>query len=135
MQTLSRYSEIAIPHSAARLSSTAIAAFQAPGLLSRFPFCRRPAHPHEVKNGKQVQHLLARWQCASARLLCRDPSDDADLPEAIRAVTIGTAGTLAWRGTDGASYVTATLPPGTYALGADRILATGTTAADITGWV
>ena len=63
------------------------------------------------------------------------PSDDADLPEAIRAVTIGTAGTLAWRGTDGESYVTATLPPGTYALGADRILATGTTAADITGWV
>ena len=63
------------------------------------------------------------------------PADDADLPDAIRAVTIGGAGTLAWRGSDGQIYQTAELPVGTYPLSADRILAAGTTATDITGWV
>ncbi|MFC3569209.1 spike base protein, RCAP_Rcc01079 family [Paracoccus simplex] len=63
------------------------------------------------------------------------PSDGDDLPEVIRAVTLGASGTLAWRGLDGQTYETAALPAGTYAVSADRILATGTTATDITGWV
>jgi len=64
------------------------------------------------------------------------PSDSADLSKAIRAVTIGTAGVLAWvSAVDGQDYITAELPPGTYALSARRIRATGTTAAKITGWI
>ncbi|MDF3606139.1 hypothetical protein PE067_08360 [Paracoccus sp. DMF-8] len=63
------------------------------------------------------------------------PSDSADLPEVVRAVTIGGGGSLAWRGRDGADYVTAALPAGTYPVSAVRILATGTTATLITGWV
>lgn len=62
------------------------------------------------------------------------PSDGADLAEVIRAVTIGGAGTIAWRGLDGVDYQTAILPAGTYPLSATRILATGTTATEITGW-
>ena len=62
------------------------------------------------------------------------PSDTADLPEPIRAVTINGAGTLSWRGLDGQTYQTASLPAGTYAISADRIMATGTTATEITGW-
>ncbi len=62
------------------------------------------------------------------------PSDTVDLPEVIRAVTIGGSGTLAWRGIDGVDYVTASLPAGTYPISAVRILATGTTATDITAW-
>lgn len=63
------------------------------------------------------------------------PSDSADLPEVIRAVTIANPGVLAWRGDDGLDYVTATLPAGTYPMRATRILLTGTTATQITGWV
>lgn len=63
------------------------------------------------------------------------PSDTTDLPDAIRAVTIGGAGTLAWRGPDGETNHTAALPVGTYTISADRILANGTTATAITGWV
>lgn len=62
------------------------------------------------------------------------PSDTVDLPEVIRAVTIGGSGTLAWRGVDGQDYQTAVLPAGTYAVAAIRIMATGTTATDITAW-
>lgn len=62
------------------------------------------------------------------------PSDSADLPETIRAVTIGGAGTLSWLADDGEVYHTAALPPGTYALKAARIMAAGTSATDITGW-
>ncbi|SMO78602.1 spike base protein, RCAP_Rcc01079 family [Paracoccus laeviglucosivorans] len=63
------------------------------------------------------------------------PSNSEDLDEAIRAVTIGTAGVIAWRGIDDVDNVTASLPPGTYSLQAKRILATGTTATQITGWI
>jgi len=63
------------------------------------------------------------------------PSDSADLDEVVRAITIGTAGTLAWQDPNGTVYSTAQLPAGTYAVRAARILATGTTASQITGWV
>lgn len=63
------------------------------------------------------------------------PSDTADLAESIRAVTIGTAGTLSFIGSDGVVCTTAELPVGTYALFARRIMASNTTAAKITGWI
>lgn len=63
------------------------------------------------------------------------PSDETDLATRIRALTIGgDAGTLAWIGWDGATYATNSLPAGTYAMFATRILATGTTATGLTGW-
>lgn len=62
------------------------------------------------------------------------PSDGADLPETIRAVSLNAGGTLSYVGLDGATYTTAALPAGTYALSASRIRATGTTATGITGW-
>lgn len=63
------------------------------------------------------------------------PADGSDLPSDVRAVTIGGAGTIAYTGWDGLSYATASLPIGTYAMCARRILSTGTTATVITGWV
>lgn len=64
------------------------------------------------------------------------PSNDTDLPNAVRAITIGsTGGTLSYIGRDGQAYTTAALPLGTYPLFAHRILATGTTAAGLTGWI
>jgi hypothetical protein len=62
------------------------------------------------------------------------PNNDADLTEAIRAITINGAGTVSyiWQGV---TYTTGTLPVGTYAMRAQRIRATGTTATGITGWV
>ena len=65
------------------------------------------------------------------------PSDSTDLPQAIRGVTIGGAGgTLSFISSrDGQTYTTAILPAGTYALTARRVLATGTTATGLTGWI
>jgi len=63
------------------------------------------------------------------------PADDADLSAEIRAVTIGVGGVLRFVGRDGEIHTTGILPPGSYPLFAHRILATGTTAADLTGWV
>lgn len=63
------------------------------------------------------------------------PSDSANLAETIRAVTVGMQGALSFVGTDGKTYTTGTLPAGTYPLFATRILATGTTATNLTGWV
>lgn len=63
------------------------------------------------------------------------PSDSTDLPTHIRAVTLASGGTLSWQDRHGAAHVTAELPAGTYPLLARRILATGTTATGITGWV
>jgi hypothetical protein len=64
------------------------------------------------------------------------PSDGADLALAIRQITIGTAGgILVWRGIDGVSQTTGPLPLGTYPIAAHRIMATGTTATGLTGWV
>lgn len=63
------------------------------------------------------------------------PSDTADLPQPIRAVTLYGAGKLAWQDTAGAAQATADLMPGTYPLFARRILETGTTATGLTGWI
>lgn len=64
------------------------------------------------------------------------PDDDADLAQPVRAVTVGTAGALAYVSwADDAVHTTGALPAGTYPLLASRILATGTTATDLTGWV
>lgn len=65
------------------------------------------------------------------------PSDSANLSTAIRAVTIAAAsGTLTFISSrDGQTYSTGHLPLGTYALCASRILATGTTASGLTGWI
>ena len=63
------------------------------------------------------------------------PSDDTDLSQPIRAITIGTeAGVVKYINWDGATITTGSLPVGTYALFATRILNTGTTATGITGW-
>lgn len=64
------------------------------------------------------------------------PSDTVDLPVAIRQITIGTAGgTLRWQDSRGAVEDTGPLPVGTYLMAAHRIMATGTTATGLTGWV
>jgi hypothetical protein len=64
------------------------------------------------------------------------PSDNFDMSAEIRAVTIGgAAGTLRFIGRDGEVNMTGTLLPGSYPLFARRILATGTTATELTGWV
>jgi hypothetical protein len=62
------------------------------------------------------------------------PSDTTDLDFSIRAVTINGAGTISYI-LDTVTYTTGTLPVGTYAMQADRIRATGTTATGITGWI
>ncbi|WP_411838663.1 hypothetical protein [Paracoccus sp. ME4] len=63
------------------------------------------------------------------------PSDSADLPVAVRAVTINAPGTIAWINWTGVACMTGPLPAGTYTMAAARIRATGTTATGITGWV
>lgn len=63
------------------------------------------------------------------------PSDTVDLAEDVRALTIGVAGAVRYVSSDGITYTTAELPVGTYPMFARRILATGTTAGKITGWI
>lgn len=64
------------------------------------------------------------------------PNDSTDLSQPIRSVTIGSPGTLSYVSSiDGQTYITASLPAGSYPLFASRIRATGTTATDITGWI
>ena len=63
------------------------------------------------------------------------PSDGTNLATPIRAITLAVGGTLAWINSDGLSQATAALPAGTYPLLATRILATGTTATGLTGWI
>lgn len=63
------------------------------------------------------------------------PSDGTNLASPIRAITLGVGGSLAWINSDGVAQSTAALPAGTYPLLATRILATGTTAAGLTGWI
>ena len=60
------------------------------------------------------------------------PSNN-ELPRAIRMLTVGTAGIVAFTGVDGVDYTTASLPPGNYPMAAIRILP-ATTAGTLTGW-
>lgn len=64
------------------------------------------------------------------------PSDTVDLPQAIRQITIGTTGgTIRWQNARGTIEDTGPLPVGSYMMAAHRIMATGTTATGLTGWV
>lgn len=64
------------------------------------------------------------------------PSDSVDLARPIRALTIGSSGgTLRYVSREGVICSTGPLPVGTYPFFALRILATGTTATGLTGWV
>ena len=65
------------------------------------------------------------------------PSDTVDLPSPVRSVTIGgTAGTISYiSAVDEKTYSTGPLPVGLHPIWASRILATGTSATDLTGWV
>lgn len=65
------------------------------------------------------------------------PNDNADLPSAIRAITIGSnGGTISYVSeADGQIYETAPLPIGTYAVNIKRVRLTGTSALGLTGWV
>ena len=62
-------------------------------------------------------------------------SDTVDLPFAIRALTIAVGGTVSYIGIDGETNTTEYLPSGTYSFLATRILSTGTSASQMTGWV
>lgn len=74
-------------------------------------------------------------QSAAFGAIAVTPSNDAALAAPIRAVTLGTGGTLSFVGMDGKTYTTAALPVGTYPVFARQINATGTTASNITGWI
>ena len=65
------------------------------------------------------------------------PSDGADLPVPVRAVTIGAAaGVVKYtHARTGAICTTGPLPIGQHSIWASRIWATGTTATGLTGWV
>lgn len=63
------------------------------------------------------------------------PSDSVNLSSPIRAITLNVGGTLAWIGEEGVAQTTGILPVGTYPVMATRILATGTTATNLTGWL
>lgn len=64
------------------------------------------------------------------------PSDTADLPAPVRAVTIGVAGgTVRYTSArTGAICTTGPLPIGQHPIWARRIWVTGTTATGLTGW-
>lgn len=65
------------------------------------------------------------------------PSDTVDLPSPVRSVTIGgVAGTISYISAyDDEPQTTGTLPVGLHPIWASRILDTGTTATDLTGWI
>jgi hypothetical protein len=65
------------------------------------------------------------------------PDDGIDLASVVRAVTIGTAaGVIHYiHARTGADCTTGPLPIGTHSIWAKRILATGTTATGLTGWI
>lgn len=63
------------------------------------------------------------------------PSDSTNLAAPVRAITVNVGGTLAWLNEQGVAQATGPLPAGTYPMMATRILATGTTASGLTGWI
>lgn len=68
----------------------------------------------------------------AARAVAVQPADGADLPELPKALYVGTGGNVAAQGADGATATFRNLADGTVLpFRARRVLATGTTAADI----
>lgn len=65
------------------------------------------------------------------------PDDDADLATVVRSITIGgLPGTIRYvSARDGQICETNSLPLGQHPIWAVRVLATGTTATDLTGWI
>lgn len=64
------------------------------------------------------------------------PSDTADLLEAVRALYVGSGGTVSLRTVSGATATFLSVPAGSILpVRADRVLQTGTTATDIIGLV
>jgi len=62
------------------------------------------------------------------------PSDNDDLPQKVRMVTLSGEGVLTYHNWRGDTCTTNSLPSGSYPMFAQRILATGTTATGLTGW-
>ncbi len=63
------------------------------------------------------------------------PHDSNLLTYPIRALTVGVDGIVVYKNWDNETCTTGSLPAGTYSLQANSILATGTTATNLTGWV
>lgn len=61
-------------------------------------------------------------------------SDSEDLDRPIRMLTVYTEGVVSYVNWQGETCTTGTLPTGSYPMEATRILSTGTTASDLTGW-
>lgn len=79
-------------------------------------------------------HMLPGLTAPAIGAYAVTPSNTTDLPKAIRAVTINVSGAISYDW-EGVTYTTGVLPVGRHDFRATRIRATGTTAADITGWV
>jgi hypothetical protein len=62
------------------------------------------------------------------------PSNDTDLPRDARVITISGAGIISYINWEEETVTTGTLHAGSYPLLARRVLATGTTATNLTGW-
>ena len=89
-----------------------------------------------MRKAKTMSEKFPNGYLPSAQgALAITPSDTVDHAK-IRLVTIGgTAGTLSFISLDGETNTTGILQPGNYPVETRRILATGTTATDITGWI
>lgn len=62
------------------------------------------------------------------------PDDDTDLPQAVRAIWVGTGGNLALQGADGNVETFANVPDGYLFIASPaRVMDTGTTATDLIG--
>ena len=86
--------------------------------------------------GDAFSQANATIEAAALGAISITPNNGADLPEKVRAVTIGgNAGVIVYDGWDGVTYTTRALPVGTYPMLAQRIRATGTTATELTGWI
>ena len=74
--------------------------------------------------------------CPALSAVAITPSDTTDLPNPVRAVTIGTLpGTVRYtHARTGEICTTGPLPVGQHSIWASRIWATGTTATGLTGW-
>ena len=72
---------------------------------------------------------------SSPKAFAITPNDSADLSDFCRAIVVGTEGVVKYHNFDGLVCTTASLPAGVYPFQIRRVLATGTTASDLTGVV